>query len=198
VSSEIVPAKYHHIMVISVITAAVAVTLCALVAIAYMLGWLPARADVATPVSMASPGQQAAGTAPGVALLPGETVVTPEAPPPATPASPAPSTPNYARTAPSAAPVPRDPKPEPATRPEPPPRAVAAAPKTPAYARADPQQSVCVNCGTVTTVVAYSDSWEVRVRFEDGSTQTFRYRKPPDLRTGQRVRLEDDRLVRDR
>jgi hypothetical protein len=198
VSSEIVPTKYHHIMVISVITAAVAVTLCALVAIAYMVGWLPARADVATPVSMASPGQQAAGTAAGVALLPGETVVTPEPAPLAAPASPAPSTPNYRRTAPSAAPVPRDPQPELTTRPEPAPRASAPAPKPPAYARADPQHNVCVNCGTVTAVVAYSDSWEVRVRFEDGTTQTFRYRSPPDLRTGQRVRLEDDRLVRDR
>jgi hypothetical protein len=198
VSSQIVPAKYHHIMVISVITAAAAVTLCALVAIAYMLGWLPARADVATPVGMASPGQQVAGTAPGVALLPGETVVTPETPPPAAPASPAPSTPNYARTAPSVAPGPRDPMPEPAMRPEPTRRPSAPAPKTPAYAHAAPQQNVCVNCGTVTAVTGYSDSWEVRVRFEDGATQTFRYRTPPDLRTGQRVRLEDDRLVRER
>jgi hypothetical protein len=188
-------------MVISVITAAVAVTLCALVAIAYMLGWLPARSGIATPLSMASPGQQAAGTAPGVALLPGETLVTPEAPPPAAPAAPAtprPSTPNYARTAPSAAPVPRDPQPEPTTRPEPTPRPSAPAAKAPAYARAAPQTSVCVNCGTVTATTANSDSWEVRVRFEDGATQTFRYRTRPDFRTGERVRLEDDRLVRDR
>lgn len=196
-SSEIVPAKYHHIMVVSVITAAVAVTLCALVAIAYMLGWLPVRANITTPVSMALPGQQAAGTAPGVALLPGETVVTPEAPPPAAPASLAPSTPNYSRTSPSAAPVPRDPKPEPTTRPEPTPRPSATAPKTPAYARAAPQHNVCVNCGTVAAITAYSDSWEVRVRFEDGATRTLRYRTPPNVRIGQRVRLEDGRLVRD-
>jgi hypothetical protein len=90
-------------------------------------------------------------------------------------------------------------RPEPTPRPSAPAQKTPAyAPKTPAYARADPQQNVCVNCGTVTAVVAYSDSWEVRVRFEDGATQTFRYRAPPDLRTGQRVRLEDDRLVRDR
>jgi hypothetical protein len=197
VSSEIVPTKYHHIMVISVITAAVAVTLCALVAIAYMLGWLPSRADVTTPVSVASPGQQAAGTAPGVALLPGETIVTPEAPAAPLRATPGPSTPNYARTAPSATPLPRDPKPEPTARPEPS-RPSAPAPKPPAYARAAPQRDVCVNCGTVTATTAYPDSWEVRVRFENGTTQTFRYRTPPDLRAGQRVRLEDDRLVRDR
>jgi hypothetical protein len=55
-----------------------------------------------------------------------------------------------------------------------------------------------VNCGTVTATTANSDSWEVRVRFEDGATQTFRYRTRPDFRTGERVRLEDDRLVRDR
>jgi hypothetical protein len=54
-----------------------------------------------------------------------------------------------------------------------------------------------VNCGRVTATTSYSDSWEVRVRFEDGNTRTFRYRDPPNLRTGQRVRLEDGRLLRD-
>lgn len=189
-------------MVISVITAAVAVTLCALVAIAYMLGWLPARTPVTTPASMASPGQQSAGSADGIALLPGETLVTPEATPAPGPTAPGPSTPNYARPAPSAAPVPRNPAPAPSPVPrDPNPEATARpsapAPKTPAYARAAPQRDICVNCGTVTATTAYSDTWEVRVRFEDGSTQTHRYRTPPDFRIGQRVRLEEGRLVRD-
>jgi hypothetical protein len=104
-------------MVISVITAAVALTVCALVAIAFMLGWLPSAASVPTPAGMASPGQQAVGTAPGDTLLPGESVVTPEATPAPAPSGPGPVTPNYRRTAPPAAPVRRDPKPELTSRP---------------------------------------------------------------------------------
>ena len=184
-------------MVISVIVAAVAVTICALVAIAYMLRWLP---------------QQPAASAPGVALLPGETVVTPE-PPPATaappspapaaapPTAPAPTTPSYSRPAPEVTPVPRDPAPEPAAR-KPVARPAPAtnpipAPKAPVYARASPERTPCVQCGTVTATTAYSDSWEVRVRFEDGTTRTIRHRSPPGFGIGQRVRLEDGRLVRD-
>jgi hypothetical protein len=181
-------------MVISIITAAVAVTLCAVVAIAYMLGWLPARPQVATPLGMASPGQQVAGTAPGVALLPGETLVTPE--PQRAPSTPGPTIPNYSRPAPAATPLPRDPAPEPSVR-SPAPTATPAA-KASTYARAAPQRTFCVNCGTVTSTTTYPDAWEVRVRFEDGDLRTFRYRDPPNLRTGQRVRLEGDRLVRER
>ena len=191
-SSPPLPPQSHPIVVISVVTAAVAVTLCALVGIAFMLGWLPSRSGVMTPVSMASPGQQAAGTASGIALLPGETLVTPEATKPAAsdepvtsgrPAAPGPSIPNYKRSPPVTAPTPAAP---------------AVAPKRPAYARAASQDGICVNCGSVTSTVAYPDSWEVRVRFEDGATQTFRYDAPPNLRLGQRVRLENNRLVRDR
>jgi hypothetical protein len=206
VSSEPVSTKSRQALVISGITAAVAVTLCALVAIAYMFGWLPASANVATPTSLASPGQQTAGTAPGVDLLPGESLVTPEsAPTPAPkPAAPGPTTPRYARTAPAAAPAPRDPTPAPSPAPaprDPKPentsRPSAPAPKPPVYARAAPERSLCVNCGTVSAITAYADTWEVRVRFEDGATQVLRYRSPPSFRVGQRVRLEDDRLVRD-
>jgi hypothetical protein len=178
------PAQSHRIVVVAVVTAAVAVTLFALVGIAYMIGWLPARSGVATPVSMASPALQAAGTAPGIALLPGESIVTPEATAPAVtepapaaaPPAPGPTTPIYKRSAP--APIP--------------------ARKPPASARANPEESICVNCGTVTSTVAYPDSWEVRVRFEDGASQTFRYDAPPNLRLGQRVRLENNGLVRER
>jgi hypothetical protein len=188
-------------MVLSVIVAAGAVTLCALVAIAWMFGWLPTRATVTAPPGVASPGPQAAP--PGVALLPGETVVTPETSPAPLPAAPGPALPNYTRTAP----VPRDPAPEPAAR-APAPRAPslataprapssAPAPKTPTYARIEPQRNLCGNCATVTSTTAYPDGWEVRVRFEDGATQTHRYRNPPNLRIGQRVRLEDGRLLRD-
>jgi outer membrane biosynthesis protein TonB len=191
VSSVIHPTS-HRILVISAIVAAVAVTLCAMVAIAYMMGWLPSR----TP--------QAAAISPTAALLPGETVVTPEstpapsAPPPSTaaPSTPAPTTPNYSRTPPAVDPVARDPEPKP--RPVPPPPAKRPpAPKTPPYAAAPPQPALCENCGTVTSTTAYPDLWEVRVRFQDGTSQVVRYRTPPNFRIGQRVRLEDGRLMRD-
>jgi hypothetical protein len=89
-------------VVVSIVVAAIAVTACALVAIAYMVGWLPVHTAVTSPASFASPAQQAAGTAPGVALLPGETLVTPaESTPaaksPASTSTPGPVTPAYAR-----------------------------------------------------------------------------------------------------
>jgi hypothetical protein len=177
----------HRVLVISAITAAVAVTLCALVAIAYMMGWLPSRAP------------QAAAISPTAALLPGETVVTPEsAPAPSTsaPSAPAPTTPNYSRTPHPVDPVARDPEPKPRPASPPPPKRTPA-PKTPSYAAAPAQPTLCENCGTVTSTTAYPDLWEVRVRFQDGTSQVVRYRTPPNFRIGQRVRLEDGRLMRD-
>lgn len=79
-------------------------------------------------------------------------------------------------------------------------------PRPPEYARARPADEprerrrdsvLCENCGSVAAITTYSDSWEVRVRFEDGSTRTFRYRSRPPLRLGDPVRLEDGRLFRD-
>jgi hypothetical protein len=160
---------------------------------------------VATPASVASPGQQVAGTVHDIHLLPGETLVTsPEPPKAATPKASAeaarPATPQYAKT------------------PEPTPRKQA--PSKPSYAQAMPSRaapsppsprpeppvtsferssrSLCINCGTVASITGYSgsgDQWDVRVRFEDGSAETLRYRVRPPLRIGQRVRLEEGRLV---
>jgi hypothetical protein len=195
VSSRIATPASHRIVVVSIVVAAVAITACALVAIAYMFGWIPARSAGSTPASFASPGQQVAGTAPGVALLPNESLVAPEAPltppaaattppkPPAaaaTPARPAPTTPDYARPAP--------------------PRVIAPAvpPKPAAPAAAPAREGYCVNCGTIIATTGYRDQWEVRVRFHDGSVETFRYRAPPPFRMGQRVRLEGERLVGER
>lgn len=79
-------------------------------------------------------------------------------------------------------------------------------PRPPEYARARPggeprerrrDSVLCENCGSVAAITTYSDAWEVRVRFEDGSTRTFRYRSRPPLRLGDPVRLEDGRLFRD-
>ena len=81
--------RSHPAVIASIVLASVAVTACAAVAIAYMMGWV-GHAAPPTPASMAAPGQQVAGTAPDMGLLPGETLVTlPEPPksaiPPAAP-----------------------------------------------------------------------------------------------------------------
>ena|SRR5438132_13015451 len=94
----------HRAMTISVIVAAVALTVFALVATALMLGWIHPMAGGITPASFASPAQQVTGTAPDTGLAPGESVVAPSPAPssppaslPPTPRQPAPSTPVYAR-----------------------------------------------------------------------------------------------------
>jgi hypothetical protein len=56
---------------------------------------------------------------------------------------------------------------------------------------------VCVNCGAIISVASAGPDWEVRVRFDDGSSETLRYPERPRLRVGDRVHLEDGRLTRD-
>lgn len=41
-----------------------------------------------------------------------------------------------------------------------------------------------------------STSYEIRVRLEDGTFQTVRYDREPDVRSGDRVRIENGRLIR--
>lgn len=203
-SGEMAAARSHPAVIVSMVVAAVAVTVCALVAIAWMLGWVPSKATVTTPASVASPGQQVAGTVHDIHLLPGETLVTsPEPPKAATPKASAeaakPATPQFAKV------------PEPAPKKQAPSRPAyaqsmpsRAAPSSPANPRAEPpitsfersSRSLCINCGTVASITFYSGSeWDVRVRFEDGSAETVRYRVRPPFRVGQRVRLEEGRLV---
>jgi hypothetical protein len=213
-SGEIAAARAHPAIIASVVVASVAVTACALVAIAWMVGWIPAGPSLATPTSIAIPGSQVAGSAPEVALAPGETLV--EAPEPRVRASaPGPATPQYARqpeklpapapasAPPSAAPSPSPLQlaPAPALTPKPRP-----APAMPAYARAAPPpvtsydraaRGICVNCGTVSSVRAAEGEWEVRVKFEDGSTETVRYPQRPRLRAGDRVHMEGGDLLPD-
>ena len=196
-SGEMAAARSHPAVVVSVVVAALAVTACALVAIAWMLGWIPSKATMTTPASFASPGQQVTGTVHDLHLLPGETLVTaPEPPKSATPkASPEgakPTPPQYSKTPESTArkPVPA----RPAYAQTIPSRAAPAPPALTSFERSS--RSICINCGTVASITGYSgDEWEVRVRFEDGSAETLRYRSRPPLRIGQRVRLEEGRLI---
>jgi hypothetical protein len=216
---DLVTARKHPAALASVVVAGVAVTALALVTIAYLVGWIPTRGALpSAPGAMAIPGQQLAGTVPGgVDLLPGETLVAPaEAPkaqaapprpalPPPTPqtqlpaqpqqpSTPKPSTPQYVKPAPSTSST---------TYAQVLPSR--AAPGKPTYNRGEAPltsferstRNICVNCGVVSSIGAADGDWEVRVRFEDGSTETLRYPDRPRLRIGERVHLEDGRLVRE-
>ncbi|HXF77447.1 MAG TPA: hypothetical protein VN598_01175 [Usitatibacter sp.] len=180
------PLRSHPAVIASIVLAAVAVTACAVVGIAYMLGWVGKGVVPPTPGSIATPGQQLAGTAPDMGLLPGETLVTMPEPPKS--------------AIPPPAPRPLVPIPEPTPPAKP-------APVRPAYeersettrARIVPDRdTLCVNCGIVASIVPRGDFWDVLVRYDDGSTQTLRYPERPRLRPGERVHFEDGRLLSDR
>jgi hypothetical protein len=208
---ELASARKHPAALASIVIASVAVTALALVTIGYLLGYVPTRGG-STPGSMAIPGQQVTGTVnqSGVDLLPGETLVaTPEAsqgpastPAPAPSLEPGPTIQQYAKPAPLAPPKPAIAKTQPPvyTQPAAPTPSTSyaqvlpsrAAPSKPNYAPRD----YCVNCGTIASIgSAPGGDWEVRVRFEDGSTETLRYPDRPRLRIGERVHLEDGRLI---
>jgi hypothetical protein len=197
--------RTHPAVIISIVVAATAVTACALVAIAWMMGWIPPRQPPPAKAAAAAPAKHATDSA--IALLPGESLVSADE---IARAAPAPATSTAAPAAPQAAP----PKPHPVapqyTRAERAPQkpatrtAAAPAPKQPpanprgavtSYERS--ARTLCVNCGTVMSITAYEEerAWDVHVRFEDGSHETLRYRVPPGLRIGQRVLLEEGRLV---
>ncbi|HEX7465596.1 MAG TPA: hypothetical protein VF309_03070, partial [Usitatibacter sp.] len=90
-SSQIDSARSHPAVAAAVVVGGIAFTAGALLVIAYVLDWLPSKPQLPnSPTSMANPGQQVAGSAPDVALLPGETLVAPaDAPPTPEPAKPA-------------------------------------------------------------------------------------------------------------
>src|SRR5258708_4300991 len=193
--SEIAAARGRPAVTASSVTAAVAVTLCALVAIAWMLGRVGTKGAPAPPASFASPGQQVAGTAPGVALLPGETLVGEEPAPPAKSGAP-----SRARPEQTAAKKPEV-APPPAASAEPGEPAKRVVPGRPNYSRAEiasrSRAPVCANCGTIEWIQPGADGWEVRVRYDDGSGEVRRYDERPRFRRGDRVHLEEGRLLRD-
>jgi hypothetical protein len=221
-NAQIEPARSRHpAMVAASVVAGLVFIAGALLVIAYMLGWFPAKPPLpGAPTAMASPGQQVTGSAPDVALLPGETLVSPPETPPRAPdaaakpplapritasqATPQPLTPQATPQQPA---TPQPTAPKYATTPPPESPKVPATPSRPNYTRDEvtarasnerPAQDVCVNCGAVTAIGSSGSDWEVRVRFDDGSSESLHYPERPRLRVGDRVRLEDDRLVRDR
>src|SRR5512141_2431189 len=213
---QVAALRSSRAVVVSVVIAAAAVTLLALAGLAKLIGWPLAKPVVSTPMSIASPGSQVAGSAAELGLAPGETVVVPadsasrpvpmmphyNAPTPPMPA-PAASEPQAEAPAPQQAPAPaarpaERPQPRAAPRPE---------PRTPSFARGDahptspldtwPNPAPCPHCGRVVATTTWPDMAEVRIRFEDGSTRTLRSAAPSPWHVGDRVRVEHGRLVRD-
>ena len=193
--------KDNRAVVAAVLVAAGAVTLLALVGVARLMGWTPAPKPAAPAAAQPAPAKQAA-SAPAIDLVPGETLVeapnvverqAPMMPTYSPPAAPKPAPPPD--TAPAVAPE----KARPALRVE---RTEERRPMPvrPRYAHPTdpnddwPRTAQCRECGTVTGIVTYADSWEVRVRLEDGDGRVVRYRSRPPWRLGERVRLADGRL----
>jgi hypothetical protein len=60
-----------------------------------------------------------------------------------------------------------------------------------------PAVAYCTQCGEVVVLTVWPDMAEVRIRFDDGSTRTLRTPVPSPWHVGDRVRLDQGRLVRD-
>jgi hypothetical protein len=218
--------RHHRAVVYAAIAAAIAVAACALVAIAWMLGWVPSR-HASPPVSSRA-SLDAAET-----LAPGETLVTA----PAAAARHEPLMPTYSQpTPPPPAPIAADPPVErpalataPARKPattRPPERrdvqvnpdapgndptaplrtgqldryryaeADAPAPRAPSYVRRD--RYAAIPTGVVSTITSYDpELWDVRVRLDAGGSHIFRFRNIPPFHIGDRVRIDGSRLMHD-
>ena len=103
--------RHPSAVIISIVVAATAVTACALVGIAYMLGWVPVRHAVPATASAMSPASRAPGGASDLGLLPGESEVSAEeaakgggssTPAQGAGSAPGPVTPRYMKTPQSA------------------------------------------------------------------------------------------------
>lgn len=209
--------RSNRAVIVSVISAAISISILCLVGIAVMLGWIGGKPVAATPAIASPAPRPTSAVLPGVALVPGETLVTPaevsssQAVAPATPAAappaapqqapgraeadsrPRPATPAYAR--PGESPANRPPRKTTRAEPAPAPGPVEARPAE--SGDPFPRRLVCRTCGTVTAITTYPDLWEVRVRLEDGASFSVRYQSPPTLRLGDRVRLANGRLERE-
>jgi hypothetical protein len=67
----------------------------------------------------------------------------------------------------------------------------------PSLSNAPPSSVRCMRCGEVMSLTVWPDMAEVNVRFEDGTMRVLRGPLPSPWRVGDRVRLEQGRLVRD-
>lgn len=188
----------------AIIVAAVALGVFVVAGLGVLLGWLPRGAMSAAP--------PAAATSTGLPKFSGSEPLMPKysqphAPPPAPVQA-------FGAEAKSPGPPPTPvtaPMPMPATPPSAPQRGRFASedpfgPAPPIFGRAEPRDApppapqrrgLCEECGRVIGIANWRSGWEVRVRFDDGGTQTFRFRRRPPFELGERVRLDDDELVPD-
>lgn len=196
--------------------AALSAAALALVGVALLPGWIgrggaapdhPARVPRGEPAPFAAGAAPKSEVPPELALLPGETLVEPPAPPRPEPLMPPYSAPRAPPPAPRGAP------PRLIERPIPGEEEAADAPPPwdgerppPRYGRREhptspfdrwPQPEVCDTCGIVIGVRERRAFAEIRIRFEDGEVAVFRTRAPSPWRRGDRVRYEHGRLVSD-
>ena len=199
---------------VAIIVAVVALGAFVVVGIGVLLGWIPrgeasdrapATASSGAPAGKASGGlEKFAGTEP---LMPKYS--QPHAPPPAPLQDFAVTRPAPPPSMPAAAPVP---EPPPASLPRGP--FVSGdpfGPAPPSFGRAEPRAApdraapeapaqrrrVCQDCGRIIGIANWRSGWEVRVRFDDGATQTFDFSRRPPFDLGERVRLDAGELVHD-
>jgi hypothetical protein len=184
-----------------------------LVGIGVLLGWIPRGA--LPDASSAAPGASApAGEARnGLQKFEGNEPLMPRysqphAPPPAPAQDFAAATPAAPQPMPAATPVPQFQPPSAAASP---PRGRFASedpigPAPPSFGRAEPSaapappaqsRGPCEGCGRIMGIANWRSGWEMRVRFDDGSTQTYHFRRRPPFALGGRVRLDGDVLVAD-
>jgi len=206
------PAR-NHTATVAIIVAAVALGAFVLVGIGVLLGWIPRGA--LPDASSAAPGASApAGEArSGLQKFEGNEPLMPRysqphAPPPAPVQDFAAARLPAPQAMPAATPVPQFQPPAP---PASPPRGRFASedpsgPAPPSFARAEPRaapappaqtRGPCEECGRILGIANWRSGWEVRVRFDDGSTQTYNFRRRPPFALGERVRLDGDVLVAD-
>ena len=196
---------------VAIIIAVVALGAFVVVGIGVLLGWIPrgeasdrapATASSGAPAGKASGGlEKFAGSEP---LMPKYS--QPHAPPPAPLQDFAAARQAPALSMPAASPVP-EPAPPPASLPRGPfVSGDSFGPVAPSFGRAEPRAApeapaqrrrVCEDCGRIIGIANWRSGWEVRVRFDDGATQTFPFRRRPPFDLGERVRLDAGELVHD-
>lgn len=198
-----VPAR-NRTALAAIVVAAVALGAFAVVGAGVLLGWIPRGA-----VPDAPPAAPARAPSHGLEKFSGSEPLMPKySQPHAPPPAPVQEFPAEAR--PVAPPVMPAPMPAPGAPPAAPGGRFASGdafgPAPPIFGRSEPRaapapapqrRARCDDCGRVIGIANWRSGWEMRVRFEDGSTQTFNFRRRPPFELGERVRLEGDELISD-
>ena len=199
---------------VAIVVAVVALGAFVVVGIGVLLGWIPRGGATDGATATAGPGTPAGKASRGLEKFAGSEPLMPKYSQPHAP-PPAPLQ-DFA----VARPAPPPPTPAAAPAPEPPPASLPRGPfvsgdpfgpAPPSFGRAEPRAAperaapeasaqhrrVCEDCGRIIGIANWRSGWEVRVRFDDGATQTFNFRRRPPFDLGERVRLDAGELVHD-